>query len=183
MSKNPRQIMKSLFQVTKNFDSHLVNNNRGFSFVELLISVAIMVLVFGGLFAGIQAMIQVIGNSKASTGALALATERMEYIRSLSYDSVGTIAGIPNGAIPQNATRTLNGVTYNERVLIEYVDAPEDGIGGADANGILADYKRVKIEYSWDDRGTTKYRSLVSNIVPRGVETTSGRRYHYGQCI
>lgn len=146
----------------------------GFSFVELLVTIAIVTLVFGGLFAGFRTLIVLIGQSKAQAGATALAAERMEYIRSLSYNSIGTVGGVPSGNIPQNSTTTLNGITYGERVLIQYIDDEADGFGGDDTNLILADYKQVKVEYTWTLRGKTGSVSLVSNIVPVGIETTAG---------
>ncbi len=135
---------------------------------------ALVALVFGGLFAAVQAMITLISDSKAKAGATALATERLEYIRSLTYTDVGTDGGVPSGAIPQTRSVTLNELTYHERVLIEYVDDPADGAGAADGNGIVADYKRAKIEYSWLGRNGTSSVALVTNIVPAGVETTAG---------
>lgn len=143
--------------------------------VELLIAIALLMLVFGGILAAFQTILKLVGSSKAHAGALALANERMEYIRSLPYDSVGTVSGIPNGAIPQNATTSLNGITYAERVLIEYVDDPHDGTDTSDDNGIVADYKRAKVEFSWiENGGNTKVISLISNIIPPGIETTAG---------
>lgn len=147
---------------------------KGMTLVELLIAIGLVLLIFGGLIGSFQFMMSLVGSSKAHAGALALANERMEYIRSLPYDNVGTVSGIPNGSIPQNSTTSLNGITYNERVLIEYVDAPQDGEGASDINSILADYKLAKVEYSWDFRGETKTISLISNIVPQGIETTAG---------
>lgn len=146
----------------------------GMSLVELLIAIGLLTLVFGALLGSFQFMIKLIGSSKAESGALALANEKMEYIRSLPYDDVGTVSGIPEGLIPQNSSTTLNGVAYDERVLIEYIDSPEDGEGGDDENGIVADYKLVKVEYSWDFQGETQTISLLSNIVPQGIETTAG---------
>lgn len=150
------------------------HTHAGMSFIEVLITAAIVTLVFGGLMAAFQLSVSLIGKSKAEAGALALANEQLEYIRSLDYDSVGTVGGIPDGPIPQTATATLNGITYTERVLIAYVDSPDDGEGGDDDNAIVADYKLVKVEYSWDDKGDTESISLISNIVPRGIETTAG---------
>jgi len=147
---------------------------RGFSFVEVLVTSAVIVLVFGGLAASFQAMIALVGNSKVKAGAISVANERIEYMRSLSYDAVGTVSGIPEGLIAQNATSSLNGIVYTERTLVQYVDAPEDGLGVADSNGIPSDYKRVKIEISWNFKGQTKSIELVTNIIPRGVETTLG---------
>jgi len=150
------------------------SNIRGFSFVELLVTAAIMSLVFGGLFKGVQLMVSLIGDSKAQASALVLMTDRMEYFRSLPYNDLGTDGGVPSGAIAQTSTTTLNNIVYNERVLIQYVDDPADGIGGLDSNGILADYKQIKVVYTWALKGEVKTASLVSNIVPNGIETTAG---------
>ncbi len=149
-------------------------SNAGFSFIEALITIAIVVIVFGGLLSSIQFTAKLIGHSKAKAGANALATERMEYIRSLDYDSVGTEGGVPSGNLPQATSTTLNGVTYFERLLVEYVDDEADGFGAEDENAILADYKRVKVEYSWNNRGATSSVELISNIIPPGIETTEG---------
>lgn len=149
-------------------------DSKGFTLIELLLTAALVSLVFGGLMASIQFALKLVSVSKASTGALALANEQLEYIRSLAYADVGTVAGIPDGVIPQNATSTLNGVIYYERVLVQYVDSPDDGLGGADSNGILADYKEVKVEYSWAGTNGTTTIFLLTDIVPPGIESTVG---------
>lgn len=147
---------------------------RGFTIIELLVTVAVFLIIFGALFTAVQFTIRLIGLSKITTSALALANDRIEYIRSLSYDDVGTVGGIPNGTIPQNATTTLNGILFYERVLVEYVDSPDDGIGASDTNGIVADYKQVKVEYSWMGRSGTSTIFLLTNMIPPGIETTGG---------
>jgi prepilin-type N-terminal cleavage/methylation domain-containing protein len=147
---------------------------KGMTLVELLVAVALITLLFGGVLSSFQIVMTLIGSSKAHSGALALANDRIEYIRSLQYDNVGTIGGIPNGPVPQIASTTQNGVEYSERVLIGYIDDPKDGLGGSDTNGILADYKQVKVEYSWIEKGEVQSISLISNIVPPGIETTAG---------
>lgn len=154
----------------KNFQS----TNRGFTFVELLITIAVLTIVFGGLMTAVQSTLKFISISKATTSALSLANERIEYIRSLSYNDVGTMGGIPNGLIPQNSTSTLNGMLFHERVVVAYVDSPDDGIGGADTNGILSDYKQVKVEYSWQNINGTSTIFLLTNVIPPGIETTAG---------
>lgn len=149
-------------------------HSRGLSLVEMLVTIAIFVLVFGGLFTAVQYTLKIMSSSKATTSALSLANKRIEYIRSLTYNSIGTVSGIPNGPIPQNSTTTLNGITFYERVLIQYIDSPDDGEGASDENGILADYKQVKVEYSWNGFNGTSTIFLLTNIVPPGIESTAG---------
>lgn len=146
----------------------------GFTLVEAIIVSALTTLIFGVLFSSFQYSLRLINYSKAKLSALSIATERMEYFRSLSYVDVGTISGIPSGTIAQNSTTTLNGIEFNERVLVEYVDDAADGLDISDSNGILADYKRIKLEYNWTIGGETNQINLVSNIVPRSIETTAG---------
>lgn len=147
---------------------------RGFTLVELLVTAALVGLVFGGLMISIRLSLVLMGSSKVSTSAVTLADARLEYIRSLAYEDIGTVGGIPNGLIPQNATTSLNGVLYHERVLIQYIDSPDDGLGGADTNGILADYKQARVEYSWADTNGTSTLFLLTDVVPDGIESTDG---------
>jgi type II secretory pathway pseudopilin PulG len=152
-------------------------SQKGFSFIEAIIVAALSTIVFGALFSSFQYSLKLINNSRAKLSALSVANDRMEYFRSLPYNDVGTIFGIPPGTIPQNGTTTLNGIEFIERVLVEYVDDPsdgEDGTGTPDSNGIPSDYKRLKLEYTWEIGGATSSISLISNIVPRSVETTAG---------
>lgn len=147
---------------------------KGFTLVEVVVASALLLLIFSGLMSGVQLMMELIGNSKAESGARSLAVSKMEFIRSLDYDTVGTIAGIPSGPIPQTSTTKLNGITYTERVLIQYLDREEDGFGESDQNGITEDSKRIKIEYTWNVRGRDDSLVLISDIVPKGIESTSG---------
>ncbi len=153
---------------------HYVRHSRGFTLIESLVTSAVVLLIFTGLYGAIQTSLKLLQNTKVSTGAVALANERIEYIRSLSYDAVGTVGGIPDGLIPQHATTTLNEVVFHERILIQYVDSPDDGEGVSDTNGILADYKQVKVEFSWADVSGTSTVFLLTNIVPPGIESTDG---------
>lgn len=149
-------------------------NNTGFSIIEVVIVSAITTFIFAGLFASFQYSLPLMALSKAKLSAQSVANDRMEYFRSLPYDDVGTISGIPSGTIPQNSTVTLNGIRFKERILVEYVDDDADGTGVSDTNSIPSDYKRIKAEYSWFSGGATSTIALVSNIVPRSVETTAG---------
>ncbi|HWU24127.1 MAG TPA: carboxypeptidase-like regulatory domain-containing protein, partial [Candidatus Paceibacterota bacterium] len=93
--------------------------------------------------------------------------------RSLSYDQVGTVGGIPTGLIAQNATTTMNGIDFPVRTFIQYVDDPADGVGAADTNGITTDYKRIKVSVSYYANGRTQTVDIISNYAPQGLETTT----------
>ncbi len=154
------------------FNKH--NKRRGFLLIEAMIVSAIMLIVFGGLLAGFRQSFDLISNSRAKLSALSLATSQMEFVRSLSYDAVGTVSGIPAGAMPQVSTTSLNKIDFTKTILIEYVDDDADGLGVADSNGITTDYKRVKVTLNWLYRGVAKELFLTTNIIPRSIETNMG---------
>ncbi|MEM6433690.1 MAG: carboxypeptidase-like regulatory domain-containing protein [Cyanobacteria bacterium P01_D01_bin.115] len=112
--------------------------------------------------------------NRSKLSAISLANDRMEYFRSLPYDEVGTLTGIVRGSVPTASTLTLNGIDFAERVVVQYVDGVGDGIGGSDGNGILTDYKQIKLEYTWDQNGQPETIALVSNIMPRAIESDVG---------
>ena len=150
------------------------NNNRGFSLVEVIVASALLVVVFAGIAGAFKTILELTFYNKTKLSALALVNEELELVRNMSYNNIGTVSGIPSGNIPQTETISLNGTDYTRRVLVQYVDAPEDGIGSADTNGIVTDYKKAKVEVSWTTRGTTRKVSAVSSFVPKGMETTVG---------
>lgn len=147
---------------------------KGLTLIEVLISASLTLIVFGSLVGLLIGTIELVGNNKARIGALTLASDKMEVVRGLEYNNIGTIGGIPQGNIHQVENIVLNGISYTRRVLIQYVDDPRDGVGLGDSNGINTDYKRIKVEVSWSFKGRHKSVFLVSNIVPIGVETATG---------
>ncbi|MEY4746964.1 MAG: hypothetical protein RLZZ416_13 [Candidatus Parcubacteria bacterium] len=147
--------------------------NRGVTLLDTVVGTALMLVIFLGIAAAFQLALDVVINNKARSGAIALANERMEYIRSLTYASVGTSGGIPSGSIPQSEIVTLNGTTFTRRTTIEYGDDPKDGTGGADTNGIISDYKSARVDVAWTSRTGTRHITLVSRLeTPSGMETS-----------
>lgn len=146
---------------------------RALTLVEVVIGSALMLIVFLAIFGAFQLSLALIFSTKAATGATALINQKIEYIRGLNYDAVGTVGGIPSGNLPQTETQTLNGIPYTIATLVQYVDDPSDGTGSADSNGITADYKNVRVQASWAIRGTLHSSYAETQIAPKGIETLS----------
>lgn len=144
------------------------------SFVDVIVGTALVLIIFTALVGLLRSSLQVTSLAKSRAIATAVAESQLEYIRSLSYDQVGTVGGIPAGPVPQTSTTTENGLTFPVRTLITYMDDPADGIGAADANGITTDYKRIKVSVSYFANNRTQTVDLVSNYAPPGLETTTG---------
>ncbi len=146
---------------------------RGFSFVDVVVGSALILIIFLSLITLLHTSLLVASVAKARAGATGVANTAMEYVRSLPYDSVGTVGGIPAGVIPQYATTTLNGISYGVRTFVEYVDDSADGTGGSDTNSITTDYKRIKIAVTYTVRGKPYQINQVSSYSPSSIETTT----------
>lgn len=142
--------------------------------IDVIVGVSIMLVVFLGIFGAFRISIELVFSTKAKTGAISILTEKLEYIRSLPYDAVGTVGGIPSGDLPQVEQVTLNGLTYTVRTLVQYTDAPEDGLDASDDNGITADYKTVKVELVWNVKESSRNTFAVTRIAPLGQESLEG---------
>lgn len=142
--------------------------------MDVVIGSALMLIIFVGLVGVLRSSLQISSIAKTRSIATTIAESQMEYIRSLSYDAVGTVGGIPAGAIAQVATSTQNNLQFVTRTFIQYEDDPADGTGPNDETGITTDYKRVKVSVSYVVSEQTRIIDLVSNYSPPGLETTTG---------
>jgi hypothetical protein len=133
-----------------------------------------MLVVFLALFGVLRASLVLATLAKAKAAGAEVAISQMEYLRGLSYDSLGTVGGIPAGAVPQTATTTVDGIPYATRTYIEYYDSPADGLGVADTNTVTTDYKIAKVTVSYSINGLAKSIDLVSTFVPPGLESSTG---------
>lgn len=116
----------------------------GFTLVEMIIALTLLLLValsFIPMFVFISEGSQ---NNRMRLIALKLASSKIEEIRALPYDQVGTVEGNPTGAIPQEETKEIDGVTFTIKTNIWWVDDPSDN----DPSGhdpFPYDYKRVRV--------------------------------------
>jgi hypothetical protein len=147
---------------------------RGMSLVDVIIGIGLILIIFVALTTLLLTSLKISVLAKTHSVAIAVAESQMEYVRSLSYANIGTVAGIPAGTIPQYATTTLNGLTFSTRTFIDYIDDPADGLGAADTNGITTDYKRAKITTTYYVSSIPHTVTLISNFSPPGIETNNG---------
>jgi len=123
---------------------------QGFTLVEVLVGVSLLVIVFAGIFGAYRLGMKVVGLSKNKITATALANAQIEKIRNLSYESVGTKnATLPLalGALDHNSTATVGNVTFEVVTEVRFSADPADGIGLADSCDL--DYKKASVTVSW----------------------------------
>jgi len=119
--------------------------------------------------------------SKNRLGATALANQKMEVIRSVTYDAIGTkhwngsswVYGIPPGDLLEDETISVNTTRYEVHTFAQYVDDPFDGTVSS-SDTIPTDYKRVRITVAWGLGGPDQTVAIFGNFSPNGVESSSG---------
>jgi len=112
--------------------------------------------------------------SKNRLGATALANQKMEIMRSLDYDAIGTTTGIPSGDLVENETISVNTTKYEVYTFVQYVDDAFDGTAALGTDTIPTDYKRARVTVSWGNLGTDQTVTIFGNFSPKGVETSGG---------
>lgn len=145
-------------------------NYRCFTLIEALVVLFIFALITMTFYQVITLGTRYIIQAKNRLAATALANEKMEIVRNLKYDDIGTKGGGVEGNILQDEDVTENGRSFHVETSVEYVDDPFDGIGYQDTIW-FEDYKRVTTTVSWSlnspDGGSVQ---LISRFVPPGVE-------------
>jgi hypothetical protein len=145
------------------------DKNYGLGLVEAIVGISILLIIFIGLFGVAQLGMRLTAQSKNRLVALALANQKIELLRNLSYNQVGTLGGIPAGSIPETENIIRNNVFYTVKTTIVYVDDPFDNIFPSDP--LAWDYKRIKIKVSWSDSPSSQV-FLQTDVAPKGIETT-----------
>jgi hypothetical protein len=137
-------------------------SGKGFTFIDILVGISLMLIVFLGVFAAFQLGLKVVGVSQAKIIATSFANQKLETARNLPYQKVG-IEGIDEGG-------TLKEIEYypsdNPKYTI-YTDVdcrnnPDDGVDDA----CLCDYKTVTVTVSWTGRFGGEI-TLATDIAPK----------------
>lgn len=147
----------------------------GFSIIEVISAVFIFSIVTISIYSSFSTSLRSLAQSKHRIAAAELANEKMEIVRNMDYNNIGTQDGIPNGIIPQNETVWKSNQKFNVHTYIDYFDDPIDGTEGGDPDDLVpTDYKRVKVEVTWPGVDVGHGVVVTSKFVPDGVESDVG---------
>jgi type II secretory pathway pseudopilin PulG len=101
----------------------------GFTLVELAASMFLLALISIGFFGLFTSLVNSTLVAKRQAVASTLATNQMEYLKSLPYDNLAVAGGsiYATSPIAATTTKTINGVPYTIKTSINYVDDAYDG--------------------------------------------------------
>ena len=140
---------------------------RGQILIGILIATGVFAILSHALFTLVSSSFKLVAFNRARITARHLAQEKIEVIRNLPYGSVGTIGGVPQGVVTQEENIVRNGLNFLVKTSVVFIDDPFDNLAPDDA--IPSDYKRVRVEVSWE--GLSKSRKnpvvLLTDISPQ----------------
>jgi Tfp pilus assembly protein PilE len=152
----------------------LFSSQKGFSFIEVLIGVAVFIIIAVSIYQAYVRVMEAVQVSRAKTMATALTNEQFEIIRNLPYADVGVVAGIPSGKIPHTQTLTRSNISFAVETTIRNIDDLFDGtIGGSPNDLSPADYKLVEITISCSSCKNFQPLRFTTQVGPRNLETAS----------
>lgn len=157
------------------FNFKKISRNRGFSFIELIIGVAVFSVIVVSVYGAYKSIFDVVYASRAKIEAVSIVNEQLEIVRNMSYSDVGIYGGIPAGKLSHTQTIVRDQYKYTVSTTVRNVDDPFDGTLGGTPNDLSpADFKMVEIEIACDDCRTS-FPSMVvtTRVAPKNLESAS----------
>jgi type II secretory pathway pseudopilin PulG len=99
----------------------------GFTLIEALVSLGVLLVFTSGVYGGIQLVSQVVYQSRLRIVQSAILSEQIEFIRNLSFFDVGIVNGSPAGVLTRTVTTTRNGIDFVITRTVRNIDDPFDG--------------------------------------------------------
>jgi type II secretory pathway pseudopilin PulG len=155
---------------------------KGFTLIEALALLFLFSVITTSFYQAWSLGTQHMLDARNRLGATALANQKMEMVRSLDYDIIGTkswngsswVYGIPGGDILEDEEMQASNATYQVHTAIRYIDDPYDGTFGGSPNDLApTDYKAVRIAVSWGTGGPSREVVTFATVSPDGVESAS----------
>ena len=144
---HPESIEKTGFRLKDSRNDRLssIASNNGFSLVELLLALTIMMIALVPIMDSISASFQYAKAGKENTILLNYAREKMEDVIAMSFDTV-PISASPGTPTALSDTVTVTGNTVNRFVLVDLYDGDGDSIPDSDLKKVTVILQEVQYE-------------------------------------
>ncbi len=135
-------------------------SRAGTTLLDLVMSMAIIALLFGGVYLVYFSIETAVSNVNVRSAAAEAINNEIEMTRNLPYADVGTVNGVPSGVIPQSQTVVQGAFTFTLQTTVLNIQDPYDT---SPSSSPVADYKLLDITASCP---------LCTNFVPVEITTT-----------
>ena len=145
--------------------------NQGFTFIEVVISVAVFIIFALGAYQGFTSVYAALAAAHHKALAADLINARFEIIKNLPYTNVGVDGSNPDGVVSALETVMKDGITFTVSTYIEYADDPFDGVWGA-GDVLPNDYKLVEITVNCATCKNFTPVVITGRVAPKNLEST-----------
>lgn len=150
----------------------------GFTLLEIVVLLGIIVISLVGISRMFSLFLRITSDEKMRVAAVALANQKIETIRNLPYDKIGTLGGIPPGTLSDSETVIRNGTAFTVKTDIIYIDDPFDGTITQGTTGSIYNPDNPEVTYHWKMENNTSGQSPDignGNIYIDDVEIVEGK--------
>ena len=138
---------------------HRVEQSKGFSLIEVLVAMVLLVVVFLGLLAGILTSYKISVNNEIRNQAVKITQEMLENYRAKPFSSILDINISCNNPSAETVIRKIRNQNVVFKIGKKITTHP-------DPTGNNLDIKEIKIETCWEYRGK-KHKVLLSTLVKK----------------
>lgn len=152
------------------------HSGRGTSLIDLLISMGIIAVLFGGVYLVYFSLVAAVANVSVRTAATSAIQAEIETIRNLPYDSVGTVGGVPSGVIPQSQVVSVGKYSFTLQTTVRNIDDPFDGTVSGNPPPVdtaPADYKLVSIQATCALCSNFGSLTVTTTVAPKNLESAT----------
>lgn len=154
--------------------------SKGFTLIEIIVTLGLAVLGLLAITQLFRFYLQTVADEKFRVTAAVLANQKIETIRNLPYDDIGTIGGIPPGNLVQEEKITKNGKSFTVKTEVIYIDDPFDGtISSAGTNNSIYNTSNSDLIYYWSMESNSSGQSPdigSGTLITQNVTIDTGKQ-------
>lgn len=146
---------------------------KGASFIDVIISIAIVALLFSAIYFVYFSLYNSIANIQTRNDATAVLNRQIETMRNMPYTDIGTVGGIPAGIIPAQQSISYGTYAFTMTTAVLNVEDPADSSFGEPTGTV--DYKLVQLTVGCPACQDFNPLSLTTTFAPDGLEDNAGQ--------
>lgn len=145
----------------------------GLTLIETLVGVAIFLIVAIGIYGAYANVFKLVAYAKVRTLSMVVANEQIEVARTLPYDQVGIVSGVPSGLLLHEQQVVKDGILFQVEISVRNIDDAFDGtIGGTPNDLAPADYKLIEVRVGCPGCTSFATTTVTSTVAPKNLEST-----------